>query len=105
MSKKHEIEITKPATKKEKKGVGMTLGTALLLDGIGLISYLIPAYGEMIDTVWAPVSAIILFAKFGKTALPASLVQFVEEILPFADFIPTFTLTYLYTKLYKKDPR
>ncbi len=102
MSKKiREIDITDPSKKKNKT---ISLGAALLLDAIGLVSYLIPAYGELFDTVWAPLSAIILFAKFGKTALPASLLQFVEEILPFSDFIPTFTLMYLYRKFYKPDP-
>ncbi len=100
--KKLEIEIPKAA--KERKEKTPNLGTVLLLDAIGLVSYLLPAYGELIDTVWAPLSAMILFAKFGKTALPASLLQFVEEILPFSDFIPTFTLMYLYRKFYKKDP-
>ncbi len=103
--KKQEIEVHKSQAEDKKSKKNITLGTALLLDGIGLISYLIPAYGEIFDTVWAPVSAIILFAKFGRTSLPASLLQFVEELLPFADFIPTFTLTYLYTKFYKRQPQ
>ncbi len=87
----------------EKRGLGkpLTLMGAILLDAVGLLSYLLPAYGEAIDTVWAPLSAIILFMKFGRNSLPAALLEFTEELLPFTDFIPTFTLTYLYKKFYK----
>lgn len=89
----------------EKRGWGkpLTLMGALLLDGVGMLSYLLPAYGEAIDTVWAPLSAIILFLKFGRNSLPAVLLEFTEELLPFTDFIPTFTLTYLYKKYYKPN--
>ncbi len=104
MSKKKPIEINLPDREDTRRGKKkkITLLGAILLDAIGLISYVIPAYGEAFDTVWAPVSAIILLVKFGRTSLPASLLQFVEELLPFSDFIPTFTLTYLYQKFYKE---
>ncbi len=103
--KKDLIEIGDADDKKlfgkKSKAKNITLGTALLLDGIGLLTYLIPALGEGFDAVWAPLSAMILFIKFGRNSLPATLLQFTEELLPFTDFIPTFTLMYLYRRFYK----
>jgi hypothetical protein len=32
-------------------------------------------------------------------------IAFLEEIIPFTDVIPTFTLTWIYTYLIKKEPK
>ena len=34
----------------------------------------------------------------------ASVLVFVEEVLPFTDVVPTFTLMWLYTFVWKKQP-
>lgn len=69
----------------------------LLMDIIGYATYSIPVLGELGDIVWAPVSAIIFYRMFGgwKGAF-GGLFNFAEEILPFTDFIPSFTLMWIW---------
>ena len=56
-------------------------------------SYAIPVLGEVMDVVWAPISAIIFFITFGgwKGAI-GGVGNLFEELLPGTDFIPSFTL-------------
>ena len=63
------------------------------MDLIGYVTYAIPFLGELADIVWAPLSSIIFFASFGgwKGAL-GGLGNFIEELLPGTDFIPSFTI-------------
>ncbi len=72
------------------------------MDLMGSITYFLPGFGEWFDIIWAPISAYIFYRSFGgKTGQIGALINFVEEILPFSDIIPTFTLVYLY-KRFKK---
>ena len=73
------------------------LALCLLLDVIGYFSYAIPFLGEFGDLIWAPISGILFYRLFGggKGAL-GGVFSFAEEILPFTDFIPSFTLGWLY---------
>lgn len=68
----------------------------ILLDLIGYASYSIPFLGEIADLVWAPVSGLIFFMLFGgwKGAL-GGVFNFIEEILPGTDFIPSFTIMWV----------
>jgi len=63
------------------------------MDIIGYASYGIPVLGEFADIIWAPVSALIFFLSFGgwKGAL-GGIGNFIEELLPGTDFIPSFTI-------------
>jgi hypothetical protein len=72
-----------------------SLTTCIILDAIGMISYIIPVVGEAFDAVWAPVSAAIYFFLFGAKG---ALFAFIEEWLPFTDIIPTFTISYFLKK-------
>ena len=69
----------------------------IVMDLIGYATYAIPVLGELGDILWAPVSAFIFFKTFGgwKGAF-GGVFNFVEEILPGLDFIPTFTLTWIW---------
>jgi hypothetical protein len=79
-----------------------TLVFCLIMDFMGSITYFLPGFGEWFDIIWAPISAYIFYRSFGgKTGQIGALINFVEEILPFSDIIPTFTLVYLY-KRFKK---
>ncbi|MCK6609254.1 MAG: hypothetical protein L6Q46_13290, partial [Flavobacterium sp.] len=50
------------------------------------------------DLFWAPISAILLIVMFKGTAGKlAGVFGFIEELLPFVDVIPTFTITWFYT--------
>lgn len=74
-----------------------SLFVCILMDILGYATYAIPFLGEFGDVLWAPISSIIFFMMFGgwKGALGGAF-NFVEEILPFTDFIPTFTLTWFF---------
>jgi hypothetical protein len=77
----------------------------ILMDIIGYATFSIPLLGEFGDIVWAPISAFVFYKTFGgwKGAL-GGVFNFVEEILPFTDFIPTFTITWVLQDLFKKQP-
>lgn len=76
---------------------------SLLFDGVGLVSYFVPQFGEFIDVVWAPLSAFLLLKLYkNKVSKYTAAISFVEEILPFTDFVPTFTITWVMTYLLDK---
>ncbi len=80
-----------------------SLQFCLLMDAIGCIPFLIPFIGEAFDIVWAPISAIIFYFAFGgRKALFGAAFSFVEEVLPFINFTPTFTIAYLWRKYAEK---
>ncbi len=69
---------------------------SIVLDLVGMATYFIPELGEIIDVVWAPLSAYLLVKLYkNKVSKYAAAVGFVEEILPFTDFVPTFTITWV----------
>lgn len=74
-----------------------TLIACILMDVIGSATYLLPGLGEFADIIWAPVSAVIFFRMFGgwKGAF-GGMFSFVEELLPGMDFIPTFTIAWIW---------
>ncbi|WP_035108645.1 hypothetical protein [Flavobacterium denitrificans] len=75
----------------------------LLLDGIGMISFSIPLIGEFADVIWAPVAAYIMTRMYkGRVGKVASVLTFIEEIIPFTDVIPSFTITWIYTYYFQK---
>ena len=70
----------------------------LILDLAGDASELIPGLGELTDVVYAPVEAGLLKALFASNAIAAF--GFAEELLPFTDIIPTFTLSWCLANLW-----
>lgn len=79
---------------------------SLLLDAIGMVSYLFPGIGETTDVVWAPLSAWLMTKLYkGKEGKIAGIISFIEEAIPGLDAIPTFTLMWVYTYVIasKKD--
>ena len=74
----------------------------LLFDALGLVSFIIPGIGEFSDIIWAPVSAWLMTKLYkGRTGKIAAVITFVEEALPGFDVIPSFTLMWLYTYVFK----
>ncbi|TGV04667.1 hypothetical protein [Flavivirga rizhaonensis] len=72
------------------------------LDAIGYISFVIPGIGEFSDIIWAPLSGYIMTRLYkGKAGKIAGVIAFTEEALPGLDVIPTFTLMWLYTYVFK----
>ncbi len=73
------------------------LALSIALDMVGWLSFALPGTGEFFDALWAPLSAYILMKMYpGSVGKIMGTVEFVEELLPATDFIPTFTLTFLY---------
>ena len=78
----------------------------LLFDAIGMLSFVIPGIGEFADVIWAPVAGWLMTRMYkGKIGKIAGVITFIEEInqLPGWDFVPTFTLMWLYTNLLSKN--
>ena len=82
------------------------LAFCIIMDLLGCASYLLPFFGEFFDLLWAPVSAIIYMKLFGGAkGIFGGVFNFLEELLPGLDIIPTFTITWfmLYHKRSKKE--
>ena len=77
----------------------------LLFDAIGMLSFTIPLVGEFGDVIWAPLAGFLMSYMYkGRVGKVAGFFAFLEEILPFTDIIPSFTLTWLYSYyIQKKD--
>jgi len=68
----------------------------LLFDFVGYASYALPFFGEFLDLLWAPVSAIIFWKMFGfRKGFFGGVFSFIEELTPGLDFIPTFTINWV----------
>lgn len=72
------------------------------MDFLGYLSFSIPVFGELIDIVWAPFSAIVFYKLFGgKKGAIGAVFNFIEELLPGFDFIPSFSIMYLLQNILK----
>jgi len=85
-----------------KQQTSTSLVFCVLMDLIGYATYAIPGFGEFGDIIWAPVSALIFYKTFGgwKGAF-GGLFNFIEEILPGTDFIPSFTIMWFMQRMKK----
>jgi len=76
----------------------------LLMDLIGYATYAIPVFGELGDIFWAPLSGIIFFVTFGGwKGVLGGIGNFIEELLPGTDFIPSFTIMWFLQQNQKKN--
>ena len=75
----------------------------IVFDAIGMVSFTVPFLGEFSDVVWAPLAGFLMTWMYkGTVGKVGATITFLEEILPFSDFIPTFTLTWIYNYRIKK---
>jgi|SRR5690606_20486998 len=73
------------------------LRKGLLFDAIGMATHFIPLVGPFLDLIWAPIAAVQMQKMYpGTKGKIASVLVFLEELSPGLDFIPTFTITWLY---------
>ncbi|WP_313113816.1 hypothetical protein [Aequorivita sediminis] len=80
------------------------LRQGILYDIIGMSTMAIPVVGPFLDMIWAPLAAKQMSKMYkGNKGKLASVIVFLEEILPFTDIVPTFTLMWLYTFVWKKQ--
>lgn len=64
-----------------------------------MATFAIPGFGEFADLIWAPISALIFLKMFGgRVGMIGGILNFIEEILPFADIIPSFTIAWFIRK-------
>ena len=73
---------------------------AIGIDLVGCISYVIPGIGELFDAFLAPLSAILVYIFF-KKKLKWAAFNFIEEIIPGIDIIPSATIAWY--SMYVKD--
>ncbi len=82
------------------------LRQGILYDVIGMTTAFIPVIGPFLDLFWAPYAAKKMSDMYqGNTGKIAAAIVFVEEILPFTDFVPTFTLMWIYTYVIAPAPK
>jgi hypothetical protein len=91
----------------QQKRVGLRQPSLLLcviFDLVGYASYSVPILGEFADIIWAPVSGLIFFVMFGgwKGAV-GGMFNFLEELLPGTDFIPSFTIMWVMRYMQNRD--
>ena len=80
------------------------LGLSVLFDAIGMASFVIPGVGEFSDIIWAPVAALLMTKMYqGKVGKAAAIFSFIEEAAPGLDVVPTFTIMWVYTYVFKKN--
>jgi hypothetical protein len=59
-----------------------------------------------IDLAWAPISGYLMTRMYkGNLGKTAGVISFLEEIIPFSDVIPTFTIMWVYTYVIKKEEK
>ncbi len=66
---------------------------AVIIDLIGLTTYLLPGAAEGGDLVWGPISGFLIYMLFPNRKRMA-IGGAIEEMLPFTDFIPTAYLAW-----------
>ncbi|WP_395057319.1 hypothetical protein [Flavobacterium sp.] len=94
MSQDIQLKV-KPNYKPQATIAKLILG--LFFDFIGMLSYIIPGIAETTDLIWAPISGMLLVVMYkGTVGKVAGVVGILEELIPFTDIIPTFTITWFY---------
>lgn len=88
---------TEVHTKQKRQATEFKLIVSLVFDAIGMLSYSMPVLAESTDLVWAPIAGFVMTMLYrGTVGKVAGVITFLEEILPFSDVIPSFTITWLY---------
>ena len=90
-----------PVLESKNKTKHLILG--ILFDCIGMLSFTVPVIGEFSDIIWAPIAGLLMTQMYkGKVGKVGGAIAFLEEIIPFSDSIPSFTLTWIYYYWIKK---
>lgn len=77
---------------------------SIVFDLVGMATFLIPFLGEIGDLFWAPIAAYMMAKMYkGISGKKAGVLTFFEEIIPLTDFIPSFTLMWIYTFIIKAE--
>lgn len=79
--------------KKFNRIKNLKLVAAVIIDVVGLTTYVVPGAAEGGDMVWGPISGFLIYMLFPNRKRMA-LMGAVEEMLPFTDFVPTAYLAW-----------
>ena len=72
------------------------LALCILCDAMGFITLALPFAGDFLHVIWAPISTLVYFRMFGgKMGVLGGAFSYVEESIPYAQIIPTFTISWL----------
>jgi hypothetical protein len=94
---KEEIIIEQESNKNRNLILG------IVFDAIGMLSFSIPLIGEFSDVVWAPMAGFLMTWMYkGRVGKVGGIFTFLEEVIPFTDFVPSFTLVWIYNYWIKK---
>ncbi|MER3464742.1 MAG: hypothetical protein C4329_10390 [Chitinophagaceae bacterium] len=81
-----------------------SLAACLLMDLLGFAFVAIPFFGPFVEMLFAPISAIIYWRMFGfRKGFFGGVFNFIEELIPGVDLIPTFTITWIIQYLKHKQ--
>lgn len=76
----------------------------IAFDAVGMLSFTIPFIGEFSDVVWAPISGFLMTKMYkGRVGRIGGIISFAEEFLPFTDWMPSFTLVWMYVYVIKNE--
>jgi len=93
-----QLPVEEKSDKKKQK-----LFFSILFDLLGMVTFIVPVLGETFDVIWAPIAGFLLNRMYkGTVGKVGGVIVFIEELIPGLDFIPTFTLTWIYTYYFKK---
>lgn len=96
--------MEKTIHQKQISNKNRNLFLGLVFDAIGMLSFSIPYLGEFSDVIWAPLAGYLMTWMYkGIIGKVGGVFTFLEEIMPFTDFIPSFTLTWIYNYWIKKE--
>ena len=75
----------------------------ILMDLVGYATYAVPFLGEFGDILWAPISSLVCMTSFGGwKGVLGGFGNFIEELLPGTDFIPSFTIMWFIQNAQKR---
>lgn len=93
---------------KYNKRKSLMLALSIVFDIIGMLSFIIPGAGETFDLIWAPIAGFAMYIMYGGfIGVFGGIFVFLEELIPFTDVIPSFTIMWIlrYVLLNKKTLR
>ena len=81
------------------------LALCILCDGMGFLTLALPV-GPFLHLIWAPLSTLVYFRMFGgKMGVLGGAFSYLEESIPYAHAIPTFTISWLLrSKVFAQNP-
>lgn len=94
--------------KKYNARKNLLLVLSIVFDIVGILTYFLPVLGESFDLAWAPVAGFALYIMYGGyLGVFGGMFVFLEEVIPFTDFIPGFLIMWFmkYVVFAKKTER